>query len=418
MPNVVNITISEGIKGDAGTPGPAGPKGDAFTYADFTEEQLNALKGPKGDNGEAGPQGPQGIQGVQGEPGPQGPRGEQGPRGVDGAKGEKGDPFTYANFTAEQLAGLKGPKGDAGPVGPQGVKGDAGEPFKIAKTYPNISAMNADAPTIKEGAFVVIASTTSDPDNGKLYVKNGSALTYIVDLSGVQGIQGPQGPQGIQGPVGPQGPRGADGVMTFADLTPDQRASLKGDKGEQGPQGIQGIKGDQGIPGVAGPMGPQGPKGADGARGDKGDNGLAANPVFTVDENGDLFVDINYVAPSGTSTTTTTPVANKSFDVTWGAAQAGAYGANRGYLEYNPLTGFGKLHLDTRIPAATGSGNGGALCTLPTNSPVPTRLIEVSIDANNNSIYIEPNSRTIKGWGVAGNNKRYIIDLIGFWREA
>lgn len=29
-------------------------------------------------------------------------------------KGDKGDPFTYADFTAEQLEGLKGPKGDDG----------------------------------------------------------------------------------------------------------------------------------------------------------------------------------------------------------------------------------------------------------------------------------------------------------------
>ncbi len=32
----------------------------------------------------------------------------------NGEKGEKGDPFTYEDFTTEQLAGLKGEKGDAG----------------------------------------------------------------------------------------------------------------------------------------------------------------------------------------------------------------------------------------------------------------------------------------------------------------
>lgn len=58
--------------------GPKGDKGDPFTYADFTPEQLEALKGPKGD---------------------------------------KGDPFTYADFTAEQLEALKGPKGDKGDDG-------------------------------------------------------------------------------------------------------------------------------------------------------------------------------------------------------------------------------------------------------------------------------------------------------------
>ena len=31
-----------------GPPGPKGDKGDPFTYADFTEEQLAALRGPEG----------------------------------------------------------------------------------------------------------------------------------------------------------------------------------------------------------------------------------------------------------------------------------------------------------------------------------------------------------------------------------
>ena len=34
--------------------------------------------------------------------------------GTQGLKGDKGDPFTYADFTAEQLEALKGPKGDKG----------------------------------------------------------------------------------------------------------------------------------------------------------------------------------------------------------------------------------------------------------------------------------------------------------------
>lgn len=412
MPNVVNITISEGIKGDRGADGQPGPKGDAFTYADFTQEQLEALKGPKGDKGETGPQGEQGLQGVPGAAGPQGEAGPQGPRGLDGAKGDKGD------AGPQGLIGPKGEQGVPGQQGPQGPKGDNGEPFKITKTYPNVSSMNNDATNIKEGAFVVIASTVSDPDNGKLYVKNGTAFTYIVDLSGVQGIQGPAGQQGIQGPVGPQGPKGADGVMTFADLTPEQKASLKGDKGDQGPQGIQGSTGPQGIQGIAGPIGPQGLTGPKGEKGDKGDNGLAPKFAFTLENNGDLFVDIDYGTVDATAApAATAPVSNKSYNVIWTTmGQPGAGGPTRGYLEYSPLTGFGKLHLDLKVvPAST--GNGGILAQLPADAPVPTRLLEASVDANNNSIYIDPNGRDIKGWGVVGNNKRYILDLVGFWKE-
>lgn len=58
-----------------------------------------------------------GTQGVQGKQGNQGPQGEQGPRGEQGPKGDKGDPFTYADFTPEQLEALKGPKGDKGKDG-------------------------------------------------------------------------------------------------------------------------------------------------------------------------------------------------------------------------------------------------------------------------------------------------------------
>jgi len=48
-------------------------------------------------------------------------------QGPAGPKGDKGDPFTYEDFTAEQLAALVGPKGDKGDTGEPGPKGD---PFK------------------------------------------------------------------------------------------------------------------------------------------------------------------------------------------------------------------------------------------------------------------------------------------------
>ena len=134
-----------GPQGETGPQGPAGPKGDpgekgaAFTYSDFTATQLAALKGEKGDTG---PAGAVGAPGAKGDTGPQGPKGDTGPAGADGAPGakgdtgaqgpkgdpgEKGDAFTYADFTAAQLAALKGAKGDKGDTGPQGPKGDGVE---------------------------------------------------------------------------------------------------------------------------------------------------------------------------------------------------------------------------------------------------------------------------------------------------
>ena len=66
--------------------------------------------------------------------GPKGDTGPQGPKGDTGPKGDKGDPFTYEDFTSEQLdllqsaIGEKGPKGDTGDTGPKGDTGLQGIP--------------------------------------------------------------------------------------------------------------------------------------------------------------------------------------------------------------------------------------------------------------------------------------------------
>lgn len=135
---------------------------------------------------------------------------------------------------------------------------------------------------------------------------------------------------------------------------------------------------------------------------------------FSVENNGDVYVDITY-PEVGDGKPTIEYGTTKIYDVVWGIAQPGASGAGRGYLEYSPISGFGKLHLDIKM--TQNSGNGGIIATLPANAPVPSRLLEVAVDANNNSVYVEPNSRNIKGWGVAGNNKRYIFAITGFWKE-
>lgn len=49
------------------------------------------------------------------------------PDWIQGEKGEKGDPFTYEDFTQEQLEALRGPAGKDGEVGAVGPAGPAGE---------------------------------------------------------------------------------------------------------------------------------------------------------------------------------------------------------------------------------------------------------------------------------------------------
>ena len=75
------------------------------------DQILKGDKGDKGDKGEPGIQGRQGEKGERGEPGIQGLQGIQ---GETGPQGEKGDPFTYSDFTEEQLAALQGPQGEPG----------------------------------------------------------------------------------------------------------------------------------------------------------------------------------------------------------------------------------------------------------------------------------------------------------------
>lgn len=109
----LDFVLPRGLQGPQGQPGPQGEQGP---------QGIQGIQGPQGPQGETGEQGPIGPQGPQGEPGPQGERGETGPAGATGPQGEKGDqgaPFTYADFTEEQLENL------VGPAGPQGTKGDA-----------------------------------------------------------------------------------------------------------------------------------------------------------------------------------------------------------------------------------------------------------------------------------------------------
>lgn len=150
--------------------------------------------------------------------------------------------------------------------------------------------------------------------------------------------------------------------------------------------------------------GPQGPEGVPGPPGSKGE------PLRFDDLTESQKQQLK--GPKGDSISGAAAV--KSYDVIWGIARAGERGNGRGYLECSPLSGFGKLHLD--IVLTQNSGNGGVIATLPANAPVPSRLLEVAVDASNNSVYIEPNSRSIKAWGVP-SGKRYIFDIVGFWKE-
>ena len=98
-----------------------------------------------------------------------------------------------------------------------------------------------------------------ESDTGFVKVGNGTSR-----FSELQYLTGPRGERGERGLTGDRGPAGRDGVVTFENLSQEQRNSLKGDRGEKGQQGIQGERG---------------PAGATGERGSNGENGhsLSAN---------------------------------------------------------------------------------------------------------------------------------------------
>ena len=216
------------FKGDKGDKGDQGDPGKAFTYADFTPEQLAALKGEKGDKGDPGEKG---AQGAKGEPGSKGDKGDTGAAGSPGAKGDKGDPFTYDDFTPEQLAALKGAKGDKGDKGAQGEKG-------AAFTYEDFTEAQLAA------------------------------------------LKGPKGDQGDKGPQGEKGTPGAAATVAIGTVTtgePGTDASVENTGTSAAatlnftiPRGAKGDKGDTGSPGEKGDKGDKGDKGETGSPGAAG----------------------------------------------------------------------------------------------------------------------------------------------------
>lgn len=381
--------------------------------------QIIKLQGPKGEPGEQGPPGPPGPKGEPGKNGIDGLNGEQGIQGIQGPPGKDGKPFTYDMFTQEQLENLKGPRGEQGPPGPPGTganvdlsayttKQDAenlylkkvdirnyltmlGDTKYALKTELNNYLSNTDAVNnyaqkgwatqtfaykndlgtfIKKNEIAQYALTPGDASNRYVNKLEGQSFAQKSELSEyVKKAEINQYTSSTQGPPGPKGE-----PFKYSDFTQDQLNALKGPKGDKGepfrysdftPEQLLSLRGPKGDPG------------------------------------------------SGGGQVTSQPI--EIYEVAWGTAKAGERGADRGYLAFDPLTGWGYLHFDFVLTAT--SGNGNVIASLPPNSPVSVRLIEKSVNVNNNSVYVERNSRMIKAWGVPAST-RYIIDIIGFWRKA
>lgn len=380
--------------------------------------QIIKLQGPKGEPGEQGPPGPPGPKGEPGKNGIDGLNGEQGLQGIQGPPGKDGKPFTYDMFTQEQLENLKGPRGEQGPPGPPGTSANVdlsayatkqeaenlylkkvdirnyltmlGDPKYALKTELSDYLSKTDATNnyaqkgwatqtfaykndlgtfIKKNEIAQYALTPGDASSRYVNKLEGQSFAQKSELNDyVKKTEINQYASNTQGPPGPKGE-----PFKYSDFTQDQLNALKGPKGDKGePFRYSDFTAEQLLA----------------LRGPKGDPGGGGGQV------------------------TSQPI--EIYEVVWGTAIAGERGADRGYLAYDPLTGWGYLHFDFKLTAP--SGNGNVVASLPPNSPVAVRLIEKSVNVNNNSVYVERNSRMIKAWGVPANT-RYIIDIIGYWRK-
>lgn len=384
--------------------------------------QIIKLQGPPGPPGPPGEPGRNGIDGLNGEQGLQGIQGPPGPPGKDGK------PFTYDMFTSEQLEALKGPRGEQGPPGaganvdlsPYATKQEADNLYLKKVDIRNYLTMIGDPKYALKTELNDYLSKTDATNN---YAQKGWAtqtFAYKNDLSTfikkneiaqyalTPGDASTRYVNKIEGQSFAQKSELSDYVKkaeinqyasaSNVQLTPEQIEKLKGPKGEPGTPGQRGTDGERGP---QGPPGPPGPKGEPFKYSD-----------FTAEQLLALKGPKGDPGTGGGGQVTSQPV--EIYEVVWGNAIASNPGADRGYLAFDPLTGWGYLHFDFKLK--TPSGNGNMVASLPPNAPVAVRLIERSVDVNNDSIYVERNSRIVKGWGVPANT-RYIIDIIGYWRK-
>ena len=402
--------------------------------------QIVKLQGPKGDPGEQGPPGPpgepgrngidglNGERGLQGPPGPPGAPGRDGVNGLKGEPGKDGKPFTYDMFTSEQLENLKGPRGEQGPPGPPGTGANVDlSPYATKQEADNLYLKKVDIRNYltmigdpKYALKTELSNYLSNTDAINNYAQKGWAtqtFAYKNDLGTfikkneiaqyalTPGDASTRYINKIEGQSFAQKSELSDYVKkteinqytsaSNVQLTPEQIEKLKGPKGE--PFKYSDFTQDQ-LNALKGP------------KGDKGEPFKYSD--FTVEQLAALKGPKGDPGTGGGGQATSQPV--EIYEVAWGTAIPGERGADRGYLAFDPLTGWGYLHFDFKL--TTPSGNGNVVASLPPNSPVSVRLIEKSVNVNNNSVYVERNSRMIKAWGVPANT-RYIIDIIGFWRK-
>lgn len=178
-----------------------GPKGEPLKYKDLTEEQKRELRGPKGE------------------------------RGLDAKitnveyDGEGNAIVTFNYDDSKKIVIKRGQKGD---IGPRGYTGDSVGVASVSKSGTTNTVRFTDGKTmaVEDGKSVNVSSYRILDDGN----------TEITFTDGKKAIV----------------KKGQDGTMSFADLTEEQRKSLKGEPGKDGVDGKPGRDGTDGKPGKDG----------------------------------------------------------------------------------------------------------------------------------------------------------------------
>ena len=225
--NKATLKGDKGDKGDTGVTGAKGDKGDPFTYSDFTPEQLAALKGAKGDKGEKGDTGAKGANGIT-------------PTLRVGST-STGNAGTNANVTMTDSNNVytlnfvipRGDKGEAGTKGQDGAKGADGI-----------------TPTLKVGTVTTLAAGSNATVTMS---KNNNE--YTLNFGIPKGNKGDTGASGGSGETTVVNPTITIGTVTNGDTasatitgdSPNYTLNLVLPKGDKGAKGDAGVKGADGI---------------------------------------------------------------------------------------------------------------------------------------------------------------------------
>lgn len=180
--------------------------------------QLIALRGATGEKGADGLDGLPGVNGLSNyqiavKNGFEGTEEEWLETLKSTIPGPQGEPFTYEDFTEEQLEALRGPAGkdgEDGEPGKDGAPGEKGTTWFTGTQDPNEHPDPNQTPKLND----IFLNTT----NGDVFKYNGTSWVLGANFKGPKGDKGEDSTvPGPAGPAGADGANGSDYVITAAD---------------------------------------------------------------------------------------------------------------------------------------------------------------------------------------------------------